>query len=125
MAQLNRRCLACSIKYTHCPDCSRADALKPSWASEFCSESCKDLWLTLTRFNMGTHSKDEAKEIISSLDLKPINTYVSCIQRDYAKVMVEEKKPRKPKKIRPVIEVEVIDEPVVEESHEVVLEEKE
>jgi hypothetical protein len=132
MAQLNRRCMACSTKYSYCPDCSRADALKPAWYSEFCSEPCKDLWLTLTRYNMSRLSKSEAKEAISSLELKPIDVYVACVQRDYAKVMAEEKKPKRGKhiEIKPIDEVadvkptivEKIIEQVVEESHEVVVE---
>lgn len=92
MAHLNKKCICCSTRYSHCPDCSRADALKPSWASEFCSEPCATLWLTLTRFGMNRLTKDEAKSIISSLDLKPIDSYVACVQRDYAKVIDSDKK---------------------------------
>ena len=139
MATKNRKCLACSTLFSFCPDCSKADALKESWHAEFCSNSCKDLWTTLTKFGMGKLTKSEAKEIISALDLKPIETYAACVQRDYAKVMVEEKKPRK---IRPVVvEVPTVEqaiiieqtEPIiteaiseiVAESHEVVTEENE
>lgn len=128
----NRKCLSCQINYSYCPDCSRADKLAPTWKSQFCSENCMTLWMTLTRYNMGTHSKTEAKEIISSLDLKPIDVYAACVQRDYSKVMSEEKKSRKIKKIEPIIEIEpVIEEPAaaiieqqeeVVESHEVVIE---
>lgn len=106
MAKPNKRCMACGTKYTHCPDCSRADALKPSWASEFCSEPCKDLWLTLTRYNMGTNSKSEAKALISALDLKPIDAYAACVQRDYAKVMASEPKPKRGKRA----EMKILDE---------------
>ena len=129
MARLNKTCYACQTKYSYCPSCSRSDATKPSWASEFCSEPCKDLWTTLTKYNMSMLSKSEAKSIISELDLKPIDTYVDCVKRDYNKVMVEEKKPKRNKRIEikpidefvgldPVIVNEVL--PVVEESCEVV-----
>lgn len=127
MAQLNKKCLCCGTKYSYCPSCSRADALKESWYSEFCSATCKDLWLTLTRYNMGTHSKAEAKTIISALDIKPIDTYVECVKRDYVKVMMEDKKPKRGKRS----ELKIFDdamniEPaaVEPESHVVVLEEK-
>ena len=133
--QKNRTCLACQTKYSYCPDCSRADALKPSWSSEFCSGTCKDLWLTLTRYNMGIHTKSEAKSIISALDLKPIDTYVACVQRDYAKVMTPDSKPKRGKRaelklfdeaigIEPIIVRSAI-ESIVEESHVVVLKENE
>lgn len=126
----NRKCLACQTSYSYCPDCSRADKLAPTWKAQFCSEDCMNLWMALTRYNMSDLTKDEAKEIISSLDLKPIDIYVACVQRDYAKVMAEEKKSRKIKKFEPIVEViEPIDKPVAEEVeiptvHEVVLKEE-
>lgn len=134
--RLNRRCIACSTLYSYCPNCSGADRFAPSWKAEFCSEPCKDLWLTATRFNMNILSKDEAKSIILNLDLKPIDHYVACVQRDYDKIMVEEKKYKRGKRI----EINLIDETIVEpavieltteqqeevaESHEIVLKEEE
>lgn len=129
----NKQCLACRTKFRHCPDCSKADALKPTWASEFCSEPCATLWATLTKFGMSMLTKSEAKSIISELDLKPIDTYVDCVKRDYNIVMAEEKKPKRGKRIeiKPIdevanIEPDVINEVLstVEESHEVVIEEE-
>ena len=134
----NRQCICCGEKYNYCPDCSRADKLAPTWKSQFCSEDCMSLFMALTRYNMSRLTKDEAKEIISSLNLKPIDAYASCVQRDYAKVMHEEKKSRKaPKKFEQIAEIElnieqevakpVIEEPVVEEPtvHEVIITENE
>ena len=146
MAHLNKKCTGCGMRFSYCPDCSRADALKPSWASEFCSEPCATLWTTLTKYNMSMLSKSEAKSIISALELKPIDSYASCVQRDYAIVMAEEKKPKRGKRveIQPVdekadIPTEVIDsvieelteQPIVAEQmvtepvHEVILQEDE
>ena len=127
MASKNRKCLSCGTKYSYCPSCSRADALEPYWKSEFCSETCMTLWSTLTKYNMEFLTKDEAKAIVSDLNLKPMDTYVDCIKRDYAKIMEEEKKSRKfSKKIEPVVEIEpIVEQPEVAESHEVVLQENE
>jgi hypothetical protein len=132
MVKQNRKCLACSTKYTYCPTCSRVDALKPSWYGEFCSEPCMKIWTTFTKYNMNMLTKDDANVIVSELDLKPIESYAQCIQRDYAKVMADEKKPKRGKRIeiKPIDEVadvestvvEEIIEQVVEESHEVVIE---
>ena len=97
MAQKNKQCLACRTAYSYCPSCSRSDALAPSWKSEFCCESCKDIWNTLVKFNMDMLTKSEAKEIISAIDLKPIDSYVECVKHDYAKIMIEEKKFKKAK----------------------------
>lgn len=94
----NKQCLACGEKFSYCPSCSRVDKLAPAWKSQFCSEPCMTLWTTLTKFGMNYLSKHEAKEIISALDLKPIDAYVECVKRDYAKVMAEEKKPKRGKR---------------------------
>lgn len=116
MAQLNKTCLCCSIRYSYCPSCSRADKLAPTWKSEFCSEPCMTLWTTLTKYNMNMFTKAEAKSIISDLDLKPIDAYVACVKRDYDKVMAEDKKPKRGKRIeiKPVDEVIEIEQEVVE-----------
>ena len=106
MAQLNRTCLACKTKYSYCPNCSRVDKLAPAWKTEFCSEPCMTLWTTLTKYGMSMLSKSEAKSIITDLDLKPIDKYVECVKRDYAKVMTEDKKPKRNKRI----EIKHIDE---------------
>ena len=130
MAKSNRTCLCCKKKYDYCPSCSRADALKPRWHSEFCSETCKELWTSLVKFNMGTLTKEETKDIISGLELKPLDSYAACVQRDYAKIMV---RPKRAKKTEPVFEAQVIVEEsvveiepaiidqVIEETHEVVV----
>lgn len=118
----NRQCLACNTKYSYCPDCSSSDKLAPSWKSTFCSESCMTLWTTLTKFGMNKLTKPEAKSIISVLELKPIDAYVKCVQRDYAIVMAEEKKY---KKIQKKVESEaVINEPEQEIVHEGITEEE-
>jgi len=50
--------------------------------------------MTLTRFNMGMHTKSEAKYVISGINMKPVETYVPCVQRDLAVIMAEEPKRR-------------------------------
>lgn len=135
MAMKERKCLSCATAYKYCPDCSRTDKLAPSWKAQFCSEPCMTLWTTLTKFGMNHLTKSEAKSIISEIDLKSIESYVPCVQRDYAKVMVEDKKPKRGKRIeiKPIddaigVESTVVEqtiESVVEESHEVVLQENE
>ena len=130
MAHSNKTCYACKTKYSYCPSCSRVDALKPSWASEFCSENCMILWTTLTKFGMNSITKSEAKSIISDLDLKPIYEYAECVRRDYKKVMAKEPKKRgKRIEIKPIDEAIEIEPTVVEsvlvEAHEVILKEEE
>lgn len=147
----NRKCFSCQTSYSYCPNCSGADRFAPSWRAEFCSETCKDLWVTLTKFGMSMLTKSEAKSIISELDLKPIDTYAQCVQRDYAKVMTVDKKPKRGKRvdIQPIDEkadiqteiiesvieknieikteqpIEVVEQLVTEPEHEVVKQENE
>lgn len=117
----NRSCLCCSTKFSYCPDCSRADRLKESWHSDFCSEPCKTLWTTLTKYSMNRLTKFEAKSIISELDLKSLDSYAPCVQRDYVKVMAEDPKPKRIKRIdiQPV-EPTVVEETKIETQPEVV-----
>lgn len=109
MAKL-RKCLCCQTKYSYCPDCIGADRLKPSYFATFCSEECKTIWDSMTKFNFGTITKSEAKSIISTIQLKPVETYAACIQRDLSKVMTEEPKPKRSRKV----ELKPIEEPVFE-----------
>ena len=127
----SRKCICCNEKYFYCPSCGK-DRLKPSWYATFCSEDCKDLWQSLSRFNMNKITKAEAKEIISNLNLKPKEEYVACVQRDLENIL----KPKRGKRVEvkpveaPIVEpVEIEETPVteiIEEatlSHEVVNEE--
>ena len=90
MAKYNRQCRTCGSKYNYCPSCSKADALKEPWHSTFCCEDCRTIWKTLTKFSMGLLSKIEAKEILSKIELNPLETYAECVQRGLAKVMTED-----------------------------------
>ena len=122
MAAKNKKCLACGTRYSYCASCSRSDRLGPSWKANFCSEDCMNLWKTLSRYNVGTLSKEEAQDVILGLTMKPIETYVDCVKRDYAKVMEEDKKSRKHKKVVETVE-EIIAEPIEEIAIEHVFEE--
>lgn len=131
MAMKNKTCLCCGTKFSYCPDCSKADALKPAWASEFCSEDCMTLWTTATKFNLGKLTKSEAKTIISALTLKPTEQYAKCVQRDLGVILAEEPKRKRGKRIelKPIeevaqttipVEVAPIDVPVENTIYEVV-----
>ena len=68
--------------------------------------------VTLTMLN-----KSEAKEVLTGLNLKPVEAYAECVQRDLAVIMAEDPKPKRKRVVMPIIE-EIIND--VEESHEVV-----
>ena len=122
----SRKCTCCNEKYDYCPSCGN-DRLKPSYFSVFCSESCKDLWTTLSKVSMGMLTKPEAVEIINSLSLKDKSEYVDCVQRDMEKVLKKEIKSKKTQGLvipKAVVEKSIEDVSTEEsqpsESHEVV-----
>lgn len=92
-----RTCICCGTKYEYCPTCG-PDRSKPTWMTEFCSEECKTLWKTATKYNVNLCTKQEAKEAISALTLKDHSEYVECVQRDLKAILGEEPK-MAPKKV--------------------------
>ena len=122
MARRDRKCICCQSKYQYCPTCS-TDKTKPTWMTEFCVETCKELWTTATKYNMQMLTKSEAKEIIEGLKLKERSEYVECVQKDLENILGEE----------PAVIVEeptpiLVEEPVFtpkkkQKSHEVVTKE--
>lgn len=89
MARRDRQCMCCNSKYQYCPTCGQ-DRTKPTWMAQFCSEACKELWQTATRFNMNLIEKSEAKAIVEALELKEKSEYVECVQRDIDVILAEE-----------------------------------
>ena len=132
MGRRNRECYLCGGSYQYCPTCSQ-DKMKPAYMSEFHSENCKNIFDICTRFNMKLISKTEAQDALNSCDLSNKANFKSYIQRDLENIfkaedtavkVVEPKKRGNRIKINPIDEIMDI-KPIVEESHEVVLEEKE
>lgn len=113
MARRDRQCLCCGTKYSYCPTCS-SDKLKPTWMTEFCSESCKELFETATKYNLKKITKPEAKEIIEKLELKEKSAYVDCIQKDMENILAEEKAVKE--EAAPILEEEpvMVEEPTPE-----------
>ena len=99
----NRKCICCGEKYQYCPSCGN-DRLKETWYSAFCSETCKDLWQTLSKYSMGFINKSQAIELINNLPLKDKSKYVACVQRDLGKLFEKEVKRNKSVKEQVIIE---------------------
>ena len=99
----NRKCICCGEKYQYCPSCGN-DRLKETWYSAFCSETCKDLWQTLSKYSMGFINKSQAIKLINTLPLKDKSKYVACVQRDLGKLFEKEVKRNKSVKEQVMIE---------------------
>lgn len=151
MGRRNRECYLCGEKYSYCPTCSQ-DRTKPIWMAEFHEENCVKIFEICTRFNMKSMSKIDAQNALKACDLSNKANFKPYVQRDLDIIFAEEKKPRKIKKVEPIIEVApvaegattepiaetVIEQPVVEVAlepieavveestvHEVILKEEE
>ena len=109
-----RKCILCGKEYTYCPSCPK-DAKKESWYAIFDNENCKNISKTLTDYNLNIISKAEACHALLACDLS-IN--LNDHYRNEINAIIE--KPKRGKRT----ELNVLDEiSIVEESHEVVLEE--
>jgi hypothetical protein len=86
MAKKNRQCTCCGIAYEYCPTCGNGQ-LKPSWMSEFCSEDCKTLFETATKFNLNIITKEVAQKKLESINLKPVGKYTEMLQKDIKNIM--------------------------------------
>lgn len=100
-----RKCYLCGAKYKYCPTCSN-DRMKPTWMSEFHSESCKDIFDICTRFNMGLMTKKEAQNALKTCDLSNKANFKSYVQTDLDNIFATEKKDAKEKSHEVVIEKE-------------------
>lgn len=89
MARRQRECYLCGESYKYCPTCSQ-DRTKPSWMTEFHSESCKDIFDICTRYNLGMMSKIEAQEALSTCDLTNKTNFKSYVQHDLEVIFEEE-----------------------------------
>lgn len=89
MGRRSRECYLCGSTYQYCPTCSQ-DKMKPSWMAEFHSESCKNIFDTCTRFNMGMMSKIEAKDALKSCDLSNKANFKSYVIRDLDVIFAED-----------------------------------
>lgn len=96
MGRRTRECLLCGTKYEYCPTCSQ-DRMKPTWMSEFHSESCKNIFNICTSFNLQLLSKEEAKVALEQCDLSNKENFKSYVQRDIENIFAKDEDP-KPKR---------------------------
>ena len=106
MAKNNRTCRVCQTAYNFCPTCERVPASE-KYRTMFCTKNCYDVFYTISRYFVKDVTKDEAKEILSSLDLSKQAQFSEQIKTDMDEIMGINKKPFKKK---------VAEEPVVTEA---------
>lgn len=115
MASYNRICYLCGDKYEYCPDCANHKNA-PYYMQTFCSESCKTVFDTCTKFNMQKLTKEEAAATLAQCDLSRLESFKECAKRDIAVITAPLPKPKRryaPSKI-----VEEVIEDAKEDQHD-------
>lgn len=70
MQKPNCKCLACGKEYYFCITCSKQrSSSTPAWHIDFCDETCKTVFETISDYNTGSYTKEEAAEKIKNCDL--------------------------------------------------------
>lgn len=121
MVENNKTCILCGTKYTYCNNCAEFDHL-PYWMICYCSRNCKDIFDTLSAYNMKQITKDKARDILSKCDLSNKHSFkestLNCInsimeETVTKKSVVKEIKHQATEKVEevidPIVETPVID----------------
>lgn len=80
-----RTCLTCGKQYKYCGNCNGSEGTEP-WRSIYCSINCHDIWYTLSDFEEGFITVDEAKAKMESYDLSKKNEWSQCVKDSYIKL---------------------------------------
>lgn len=104
MAKNNRVCKVCGSEYNFCPTCAGVTATE-KYRTMFCSKNCRDVFHTISRYFVKDVTKDEAKEILNSLDLSKRYKFNVSIKADIDEIIGANKKQFKKKEEPVVIEV--------------------
>ena len=80
-----RTCLTCGKQYKYCGNCNSSEGTEP-WRNIYCSSNCHDIWYTLSDFEEGFITIDDAKKKIESYDLSRKNEWSECVKDSYGKL---------------------------------------
>lgn len=85
-----RKCYNCGKIYSYCPDCFD-DRGKPYIMATFHDTNCAEIFNTCVKFNMGLITKEEAKTLLSGLDLNDKANFREDVQKDIKVIFAENK----------------------------------
>ena len=66
MAKVNKSCRTCGSEYAYCPSC---DYKEPGYKQFVCSESCYNIWNTLSRNGVGLATTQETLEALENIPM--------------------------------------------------------
>ena len=68
MPKNNRECICCGKQYRYCNTC--ADQItEPTWKTIYCSENCKNVFMTTTNYLAGDIDEEQARKNYEQCDL--------------------------------------------------------
>lgn len=91
MGKISRSCLICKENYSYCPHCGSTTG---SWNSIFCSENCREIYITLNDYEGNRLSKTETRKKLDNLDISKRDRYLDKFKKLLSD-FDEEKKERK------------------------------
>ena len=100
---INAYCTICGKGYHVCKSCREMKDLGP-WRMVADNPNCYLIYTTLSRYNGGLISKDEARELLEKRDLRDRDTFKERVRSTIDKIMDEPKRARRVTK-QPVVEV--------------------
>lgn len=88
MSDKMRTCSVCGHKYEYCPHCNR-DKDKPTWMFCFHDQNCHDIYDVTSKYEDGQISANEAKELLSKLDLSKKDNFGTSYKNAISKILNE------------------------------------
>ena len=99
MLRNNKTCILCGKVYTFCNRCEEFDHL-PRWMAIYCSDNCKEIFVTATNYKAGEITKEKAYERLSKCDLSDKNKFHQSVIDILDEILsTEEKKVKKQEEV--------------------------
>ena len=86
MEKLNRTCIICGKRYSHCNNCQR-DAGKPTWYFIFDGQNCHDIYEVCVAYRDKLITQKEAYEKMSTLDTSKIKDFAEVTQGQIKEIL--------------------------------------
>lgn len=74
-----RKCACCGYQYEYCPSCTKS--AQPAWMASFCSKECKDLFNTISAYNMKRIGKPALQAFIAEHGITDVSKYSEPIKK--------------------------------------------
>lgn len=91
-----RICVVCGKQYQYCKRCKQFEHL-PTWMFAYCSEPCKETYMTLNKFDFGHISAKEAMDELETYKVKIVNKEMLKSVKQIKKELSDSKKKSEPK----------------------------